>query len=139
MKRKEITHSGSTVPKVLGDAINEWGYEVQMLKCVEAFGELTDAIVRLMIFDKVPDTMLRDIDGTTRQRLVDNVVNELADTEIMACQLVNILGISATNVYNAQDAKLARLNTRIQMSLRRHAQGDAEHEKIHKTDYNPVN
>ena len=88
---------------ILAKAIKHYGQEMQIDKMVEEAAELITAIAKMRI-------ALNSDEGITNE--VANVIDELADVQIMTDQLTIMFG--EANVNNRIAFKLTRLNQRIQ-------------------------
>ena len=81
-------------------AINKWGERSQFTKLLEELGELSAAVAKYMN---------KDVENRHNEYvLLNNVIDEVADVEIMIEQLKRILSISVA-VSSAKDYKLDRL------------------------------
>lgn len=76
-------------------AIRTFGEHNQMVKAIEECGELIQALSRVII-DQDPD--------------LDNVAEEIADVEILICQLKQIDNISEKLIQDWKAKKLKKLN-----------------------------
>lgn len=79
-------------------AIEKWGHKRQQVKAVEELGELQNAV-------------LRNLDGRGNY---NNLVEEIADVEIMLLQLKMIYGIPFSEVEEMKAKKILRLRSRIE-------------------------
>lgn len=79
-------------------AIEKWGHKRQQVKAVEELGELQNAV-------------LRNLDGRGNY---NNLVEEIADVEIMLLQLKMIYSIPFSEVEEMKAKKILRLRSRIE-------------------------
>ena len=92
--------------KIMKKAISEYGYSHQILKAIEELGELERALIKKMMYQ---------IEFVHRDDVKDNHYNlmeEIADVEIMIYQIKLIYGIFY-EVDSLRDKKLQRLKTRL--------------------------
>lgn len=88
----DITHENA----ICNTALEHYGVHSQMVKCMEECGELIQALARNMC----------------GEHYAENVVEELADVEIMLMQMRTVFGRSSVDRVMAQ--KLARLKMRME-------------------------
>lgn len=97
--------------KLYVDARNLFGDVHQMRKCAEECCELATAIMRYT----------NSCDGHTEQQCLDNVLEELADVDIMLAQMWAIFGPLRDScnysVSDLKEKKLLRLQCRIEEAL----------------------
>ena len=92
--------------KIMKKAISEYGSSHQILKAIEELGELERALIKKMMYQ---------IEFVHRDDVKDNHYNlmeEIADVEIMIYQIKLIYGIFY-EVDSLRDKKLQRLKTRL--------------------------
>lgn len=85
--------------KILINAINHYGADAQIAKAVEELAELQQALCKYLC--------------TRSESVRDNIIEEIADVEIMLQQIKMIFNINQSEVENVKDFKLSRLAERI--------------------------
>lgn len=88
---------------ILNQAIVTYGVEMQQDMCIEEMSELTKAILKWRRFP---------VDGNEKERegLVDNIIEEMADVQIMLDQLRAMFG----DTTDQENYKLNRLLARME-------------------------
>ena len=94
-----------SVSSIYHQAVEAWGERHQLLKALEELGELQAALARYMV---VPS----GVDMRLYAQIADHVSEEIADVEIMLCQVKVILG-NAQDVLTWKNLKRDRLAARI--------------------------
>ena len=89
---------------ILRSAIRHYGSNTQIDVAIEEMAELTQALVKCKRYAEDKDF----------ERFRQNVVEEIADVEIMINQLFIIFDISCGEVLDIQNEKLSRLRKRIE-------------------------
>lgn len=90
---------------ILNRAIDTYGEEAQMDMCIEEMSELTKAILKLRRYQNAHE-------GNCTEVLLDNIVEEVADVEIMLEQ-VKIMLECENSVNEQKEYKLKRLKERL--------------------------
>lgn len=91
--------------RIMAQAIDKYGTEGQMLKCVEELAELSQALTKYLLYAGKMST------GEEEVELVDNLFEELADVLIMTHQMTMIL--DEVYIRKQIEAKLDRLHKRL--------------------------
>lgn len=98
--------------KIEQRAIDSHGRSRQLLKAIEELGELTQAIARLLAASAA--------DRPAYEALVDQLMEEVADVEVMLDQIKLIFPDGALRVAGWKTYKLARLDLRLDKEARDH-------------------
>jgi hypothetical protein len=107
-----------TSKQVLLKAIEKYDY-LQIIKTIEELAELQKALSKQYIYHNSPDL----VDTKQFKSNVGNIIEELADVEIMLEQVKMLLSITQESIDDIKKQKLERLNERME-----------ENESIKKTN-----
>lgn len=101
-EKKEI------IPKqTLSKAVETYGY-IQIIKTIEELAELQKELSKQYIYHKLPDL----VDNDKFKTNIGNIIEELADVEIMLEQVKMILSITQESIDGIKKQKLEKLEVK---------------------------
>lgn len=83
-----------------------YGYESQSRQCIEEMAELTQAISKY--WRASADGQMKQRTEMPKSEAYDNIMEEIADVQIMLSQLVFLLGMDEGKLFKMIDKKLDR-------------------------------
>lgn len=97
--------------EILINAINHYGADAQTIKAVEELAELQQALCKSLCARLNPQFSPQS--AAAAASVYNNIIEEIADVEIMLQQIRLIFNINENEIENVKNNKLSRLITRI--------------------------